>query len=51
METTKLISLICALREKIHSRDPSQLISTGNNELGFQGIAPPGSRGFAYIAL
>jgi hypothetical protein len=35
METTKLISLICALREKIHSRDPSLLILTGNNELGF----------------
>jgi hypothetical protein len=42
---------LCALREKIHSRDPSQLISTGNNELGFQGIAPPGARGLAYIAL
>jgi hypothetical protein len=51
METTKLISLICALREKIHSRDLSLLILTGNNELGFQGIAPPGSRGLAYIAL
>jgi hypothetical protein len=51
METTKLISLICALREKIHSRDPSLLIHIGNNELEFQGIAPLGSRGLAYIAL
>jgi hypothetical protein len=49
METTKLISLICALRE-INSRDPSLLILTINNELGFQRIAPPGSRGLAYIA-
>jgi hypothetical protein len=50
METTKLISLICAIRE-IHSRDPSLLILTGNNELGFQGMPPPGVRGLAYIAL
>jgi hypothetical protein len=51
METTKLISLICALREKIHSRYPSELIPTGNNELGFQGMPPPRARGLAYIAL
>jgi hypothetical protein len=51
METTKLISLVCALREKIHSRDPSLLIPTGNNELGFHGMPPPGARGLAYIAL
>jgi hypothetical protein len=51
MDTTKLISLLCALREKIHSRDPSQLIPTRNNELGFHGIPPLGARGLAYIAL
>jgi hypothetical protein len=51
METTKIISLICALREKIHSRDPSLLILTKNNELGLHGMAPLGSRGLAYIAL
>jgi hypothetical protein len=51
METTKLISLICALREKIHSRDPSMLILKGNNELGFQGMPPPWAKGLAYIAL
>jgi hypothetical protein len=47
IETTKLISLVCALREKIHSRDPSQVIPTRANELGFHGIAPPGPRGLA----
>jgi hypothetical protein len=51
IETTKLISLVCALGEKIHSRDPSQLIPTGANELGFHGMPPPGARGLAYIAL
>jgi hypothetical protein len=51
METTKIISLICALRVKIYSRDPSLLILTGNNELGFQGMPPPGARGLAYITL
>jgi hypothetical protein len=30
--------------------DPSQLIPTRANELGFHGIAPLGSRGLAYIA-
>jgi hypothetical protein len=28
--------------EEIHSRDPSQLIPTGANELGFHGMPPPG---------
>jgi hypothetical protein len=32
---------MCPKRE-IHSKDPSLLILTGNNELGFQGIAPQG---------
>jgi hypothetical protein len=41
---------MCPKRE-IHSRDPSLLILTGNNELGFQGISPLGARGLAYIAL
>jgi hypothetical protein len=36
--------------EEIHSRDPSQLILSRNNELGFLRIAPPWSRGLAYIA-
>jgi hypothetical protein len=36
---------------EIHSRDPSLLILTGNNELGFQGMPPPGARGLDYIAL
>jgi hypothetical protein len=51
IETTKLISLICALKEKIHSRDPSQLIPIRNNELWFQGMPPPEAMGLAYIAL
>jgi hypothetical protein len=51
IETTKLISLVCALGEKIHSRDPSQLIPTENNELEFHGMPPLGARRLAYIAL
>jgi hypothetical protein len=42
---------MCPKREKIYSRDPSQMIPIGNNELGFLGIPPPGARGLAYIAL
>jgi hypothetical protein len=41
---------MCPKRE-IHLRDTSLLILTGNNELGFQGIPPPGAKGLAYIAL
>jgi hypothetical protein len=41
---------MCPKRE-IHSRDPSLLILIGNNELGFEGMPPPGARGLAYIAL
>jgi hypothetical protein len=37
-------------REEIHSSDPSQLILSRNNELGFLRIAPPKSRSLAYIA-
>jgi hypothetical protein len=51
IETTKLISLVCALGEEIHSRDPSQLIPTRANELGFHEMSPLGARGLAYIAL
>jgi hypothetical protein len=51
METTKLISLIYALRERSIQGTPSLLILIGNNELGFQGMPPPGARGLAYIAL
>jgi hypothetical protein len=36
--------------EEIHSRDPSQLILSKNNELGFLRIAPLASKGLAYIA-
>jgi hypothetical protein len=43
--------LMASYGEEIHSRDPSQLIPTGANELGFHGIPPPGARGLAYIAL
>jgi hypothetical protein len=42
---------MCPKREKIHLRNPSQLIPTGNNELGFLGIPPPEARGLAYIAI
>jgi hypothetical protein len=41
---------MCPKRE-IHSKDPSLLILTGNNELGFEGMPPLGVRGLAYIAL
>jgi hypothetical protein len=41
---------MCPKRE-IYSRDPSLLILTGNNELGFQGMPPPRVRSLAYIAL
>jgi hypothetical protein len=43
--------LMASYGEEIHSRDPSQLIPTGANELGFHGMPPPGARGLAYIAL
>jgi hypothetical protein len=39
------------LKREIHSRDPSQLILTENNELGFYGMPPLGARSLAYIAL
>jgi hypothetical protein len=44
------LSYMCPKRE-IHSRDPFLLILIVNNELGFQGMPPPGARGLAYIAL
>jgi hypothetical protein len=43
--------LIASYGEKIHSRDPSQLIPTRENELGFFGMPPLGARDLAYIAL
>jgi hypothetical protein len=43
--------LMASYGEEIHSRDPSELIPTGENELGFLGMPPPGARGLAYIAL
>jgi hypothetical protein len=38
-------------KTEIYSRDPSLLILTGNNELGFHGMPPPVAKGLAYIAL
>jgi hypothetical protein len=43
--------LMATYGEEIHSRNPSQLIPTGANELGFHGMPPPRARGLAYIAL
>jgi hypothetical protein len=42
--------LIASCGEEIHSRDPSQLIPTGTNELGFHGMPPLEARGLDYIA-
>jgi hypothetical protein len=43
--------LMASYGEEIHSRDPSQLIPTRENELGFKGLPSLGVRGLAYIAL
>jgi hypothetical protein len=43
--------LMASYGEKIHSRDPSQLIPTGENELGFLVMPPLRARGLAYISL
>jgi hypothetical protein len=43
--------LMASYGEEIHSRNPSQLIPTRENELGFKGLPPPGAKGLAYIAL
>jgi hypothetical protein len=37
-------------REEIHTRDISHLILSGNNDLGFHGMPPPGATGPPYIA-
>jgi hypothetical protein len=42
--------LMASFGEEIHSRDPSQLIPTGANELGFHGMPPLEARGLDYIA-
>jgi hypothetical protein len=44
------LSQMLGSREKIHTRDLSHLILSGNNDLGFQGMPPPGARGPPYIA-
>jgi hypothetical protein len=45
------ILLMANYGEEINSRDPSQLIPTGANKLGFHGMPPLGAKGLAYIAL